>query len=253
MLRAAKEFLIGVGDFTLFCCEIFRETIKPPLRFQQILLQIQSIGIQSINIILITGGFTGAVFGLQIGGIFRIFKAETLMGGATGIALTTELAPLVTGFILAGRVGSAITAEIATMKSNEQIEALEAMGISPVNYLSVPRIIASLIAMPFMCAIFMFIGMLGAYITGIIIFDIDKGIFIEKTLYLLQTENIITGLRKMFTFAFIISATSCYYGIRSSGGSKGVGEATTKAVVKILIGILVSDLIISYLEVRWLA
>ena len=245
--------VIAIGEFQLFLLKIFVYILKPPYRRSLLFNQLNFIGTQSLGIIIMTGFFTGAVFGLQIGGIFSVFKAEDLMGGATGIALATELAPLVSGFLLAGRVGSAITAEISTMVVNEQVDAMEAMGVDPVEYLFVPRILASMIIMPLLCGIFMFMGVVGCYLVGVFIFSIDPGIFFEKLIALVQTSDIMTGLRKMFVFAFIISLFSCQYGITASGGAKGVGDATTSSVVRILIVILFTDFLISYFEVKWLS
>ena len=241
-----------LGKFVFFNFEIISETFRRPFRLALIFQHLQFIGNQSTNIILLTGFFTGAVFGLQIGSVFQFLKAAPLMGGSTGIALSTELAPLITGFLLAGRVGSAITAEISTMKVNEQIEALEAMGINPIHYLVVPRVLASAIIMPFLCGLFMFSGIIGCYFIGLFIYDIDEAIFIDKLQYLVSPHNIITGLRKMFVFSTVISVIACYTGIHSSGGAKGVGIATTNAVIRTLLYILILDFIISYTEVVWL-
>lgn len=247
----ARGRVVAWGSFLLFLREIFRQARLRPFRKREILAQLEFIGAGSLNIILLTGFFTGAVFGLQIGGIFKVFNAEAMMGGATGIALATELAPLVTGFLLAGRAGSAMTAEIATMLVNEQIDALEAMGVNPVHYLVVPRMIASLIMIPLLCGVFMFVGVVGAYATGIWIYEVDKGIFMQNLLALVEGEDIVSGLRKMFAFSFIIASVSCRYGLKASGGAKGVGNATTNSVVVTLIFLLITDFVISYVQLRW--
>lgn len=241
-----------IGRMLLFIVEISKEIFRRPIRTQLIIQHLYFIGTQSTNIILLAGFFTGAVFGLQIGTVFEILKSTPLIGGSTGIALTTELAPLLTGFLLAGRVGSAITAEIATMKASEQIEALEAMGINPINYLVVPRVIASLFIMSFLCGLFMFIGIVGCYVVGIYIYNVDEAMFFHQLKNLVTTDNIITGLRKMFVFSFIISIVACRTGLQSSEGARGVGIATTDSVVKSLVYILIMDFIISYFEVVWL-
>ena len=239
----------AIGRSQIFLFNVLREMITPPFRFSLILKNLYFIGNQSLIIIVMTGFFTGAVFGLQIAGVFSIFKAEAIMGGATGIALATELAPLVTAFLLAGRVGSAITAEIATMVVTEQIEAIEAMGVEPIHYLVVPRIIASILIMPLLCGFFMFFGMFGCYLVGLVIYNIDQGVFMEQLTYLVVPNDIVVGLRKMYAFSFIISIIACYSGLNASGGAKGVGQATTVSVVKMLMGILLFDLFISYIEV----
>ncbi len=246
-----EKKISSVGEFVFFALSVLRLSIMPPFRFDIFLQQLAFVGIQSLNIILLTGFFTGAVFGLQIGGIFTIFKAEGMLGGATGIALAAELAPLVSGFLLAGRVGSAMTAVISTMKVNEQVDALEAMGVDPVHYLVVPRFLACLIMMPLLCGIFMFIGVIGAYVTGVYIFDVDQGIFFEKLIELVRPNDIVSGIRKMFFFSAVISLVSCQAGLKTSGGAKGVGSATTQSVVKTLVYILFLDLIISYVQIRW--
>ena len=241
------------GSFLLYLAEICRQIPRPPYRRQQIVRQIEFVGNKSLMIILLTGFATGAVFGLQIGGIFIIFRAEGIIGGATGIALSTELAPLVTGFLLAGRAGSAMTAEIATMVVNEQVDALEAMGVSPVHYLVVPRVLASMFIMPFLCGLFMFVGVVGVWAIGRVIFNVDEGVFMEKLVSMVTTKDVFQGLRKMFVFSILISTISCRYGLGASKGAEGVGIATTSSVVATLLAILLMDFIITYLQVRWLA
>ena len=210
-----------------------------------------AFGADSVFIILLTGFFTGSVFGLQIGYVFSIFRAESMTGGASALALATELAPLVTGFLLTGRVGAAITAELATMVVSEQVEAIEAMGVDPIDYLVVPRVLASIFVMPLLCGLFMLVGVFGAYVTSLSMYSIDPGVFVGKILNLVDISDVISGLRKMLFFSLLISLICSYEGVYASGGAKGVGLATTRAVVKVLMLILLSDLVISFLEVWW--
>lgn len=244
--------LENFGKFILFFKEVLIKLFQKPLRLSLIFQQMEFIGNQSAFIITLTGFFTGAVFGLQLGGVFVIFLAENLLGGATGLALTKELAPLIGAFLLTGRAGSAITAEISTMVVNEQVDALEVMAVDPVNYLVVPRVWASLIVMPMLCGLFMFVGMIGAIFVSLSIYYVDFGIFWEKIIDLMEISDIISGLRKMFIFSFIISSIHCYFGLHAKGGAKGVGTATTNAVVTTLITLLIVDFFISFLEVIWL-
>ena len=256
LLDLVKIFLFDrldrFGHFILYVKEVLQKMFSRPYRFHLIAQQMEFIGNQSLFIITLTGFFTGAVFGLQLGGVFTIFKAENMIGGATGIALAKELAPLIGAFLLTGRAGSAITAELATMVVNEQVDALEVMAVDPINYLVVPRVWASLIMMPLLCGVFMLIGMVGATLVSLIIYYADSGIYWEKILDLIEPSDLISGLRKMFAFAFVISVMHCYYGIHASGGAKGVGNATTTAVVSTLITLLAIDFFISYFEVVWL-
>jgi len=244
-------FARDVGAFGLFFRDVIKQAIKPPFRTVQIFQQLEFIGNQSLNIIILTSFFTGAVFGLQIGGIFQIFKAEGMMGAATAKALTRELAPLMTAFLLSGRVGSAMTAEISTMKVSEQLDAMEAMAVDPIHYLVVPRFIASLIIIPMLCAVFIFVGIIGAYVTCVGWFDVDVGVFVEKIKWLVTPDDIWSGLQKAFIFSGLIATVACRYGLRASGGAKGVGAATTNSVVVTLLAVLLFDVAITWLQIVW--
>jgi phospholipid/cholesterol/gamma-HCH transport system permease protein len=243
--------LVEIGKFFVYVGDVLKQSVRKPMRTSLVFQQLEFIGNQSLNIILLTGFFTGAVFGLQIGGIFQIFKAEGLMGAATAKALTRELAPLMTGFLISGRVGSAMTAELATMRVNEQIDAMEAMGVDPINYLVVPRFIASLAIIPLLCVVFIFIGVIGAYATGVWIFRVDVGIFIEKMTQIVNMNDIWNGLEKSAVFAVLMSLIACRYGLRASGGAKGVGIATTNSVVVSLLAILCFDVFLTYAQVKF--
>ena len=161
-----RRQVIGLGRFTLLLRELFFWLFRPPLRIQLIFRQFEFVGNKSLSIVTLSSLFTGAVLGLQIGKIFGIFRAEGLMGAATGKALALELAPVMCGFIVTSRAGAAMAAEIATMRVNEQLDAMEAMGVSPVSYLIVPRVIASTLMMPLLSVIFLALGLVGCYILG---------------------------------------------------------------------------------------
>jgi phospholipid/cholesterol/gamma-HCH transport system permease protein len=241
--------LSQTGEIMIYFAEVLKKCVKPPVRWPQIFTQLEFIGNQSLNIVLLSGFFTGAVFGLQIGGIFGLFKSESLMGAATSEALARELAPLMTGFLLAGRAGSSITAEISSMKVNEQIDAMEAMAVDPMHYLVVPRVLSSLFMIPFLCGIFMLVGTFGCFLLGTLLYDVDHGVFLDRILWMVQPKDIIAGLFKALVFAFIISSISCRYGLNASGGAKGVGKATTESVITSLLLILISDVIITFIQV----
>lgn len=232
-----------------FLGETLVECFRLPVRFPLIFQQMEFIGNQSLNIILLTGFFTGAVFGLQIGGIFQIFKAAGILGAATAKALAREMSPLMVGFLLAGRAGSAITAEIATMKVNEQVDAMEAMAVNPINYLVVPRVWASLIMTPLLCGVFTFIGVVGAFITGVWLFDVDSGVFFSMIVDIVDPSDIVYGLQKAVVFAVVIATVACRYGLKASGGAKGVGTATTNSVVTTLLLVLGVDFILTYIQI----
>jgi phospholipid/cholesterol/gamma-HCH transport system permease protein len=248
--KIALQRLHDLGAYGLYLYEIAKQTVQRPMRWELIFQQLEFIGNQSLNIILLTGFFTGAVFALQIGGIFQIFRAESIMGAATAKALTREMAPLMTAFLLTGRAGSAMTAEIATMRVNEQVDAMEAMAVDPINYLVVPRTIAAMMIIPLLCGVFIFIGTFGAFTMGVAVFDVDVGIFIDRIKWLVEPRDIMNGLEKAFIFSIIISTMACRYGLHASGGAKGVGRATTMSVVTTLLIILLCDVVITYVQLR---
>lgn len=247
MLFYYREFLA----FFRFMKEVFHWTFRRPFRVQLLFSQMEFIGNQSLNILLISGLAVGAVFGLQIGAVFMVFRAENLMGAATGKALCQELAPMVTAILLTGRAGSAMTAEIATMKVNEQVDAMEAMAVDPISYLVVPRFLASIIIIPLLCAVFVFIGVLGSYIAGVALFNVDEGMFVDKITKVVETRDMWRGLSKSFVFSGLMAAICCRYGLRASGGAKGVGIATTNAVVVTLLSILAVDVVLTYFQIVW--
>ena len=170
------------------------------------------------------------------------------MGGATSIALARELSPLMTGFLLAARAGSAITAELSTMKVNEQIDAMEAMAVEPIHYLVVPRVIAGMVIAPLLCGLFTFVGVLGAFVMGVILFDVDQGVFFDRIPALAEPKDVFLGLQKAVVFGGIVTSLACRYGLSASGGAKGVGQATTTSVVMSLLTLLGFDAIITYLQ-----
>ncbi len=241
--------IIGLGAFLIFLRQALAEVCRRPLRLDRIFIQLEFIGIKSLLIIVITGFFVGAVFGLQVGSIFSIFSAESLTGSATGLALTRELAPLITAFLIAGRAGSAITAELAAMKVNEQIDAMEAMGVNPLSYLVKPLLIASTVMMPLLCIFFILLGMIGSYVSALFIFDVSEGIFREKVLEFIVMQDVIAGLVKAVFFGLVIATVACNCGLHARGGARGIGEATTTGVVTNLLSVLCLDVLITWIQV----
>ncbi len=249
-----KSVLSGVGSFggaVLYVVEIVKQMFKRPFRYQTILQQMEFVGNQSLSIIALSAFFVGLVFSLQIGALFKLFRAEGIMGAVTGKALSRELAPMITGFLLAGRAGAAITAEIATMKVNEQVDAMEAMAVEPIHYLVVPRVIACILMAPLLSGLFLFIGEYGAYACAVILFDVDQGAFFTKISAMVKIKDIWSGLQKAVVFGGVVGCVSCRYGLTASGGAKGVGRATTNSVVMTLLILLCFDFVITYFQINF--
>ena len=249
--KDAVQRINVTGRFVLFLSHSVRSCFLPPHRPYLVFQAMEFLGNKSLGIILISGFFIGAVFTLQIGSVFSIFGAEGMMGAATGKALTREMSPLMTGFLLAGRGGAAITAEIATMRVNEQIDAMESMGVDPVSYLVAPRLIAALIMTPILTGIFNVIGQVGSLVVGTYLFDVDLGSYFDKLVTIVRPEDIAAGLQKAVGFGAVIAVVSCWFGIRASGGAKGVGQATTNSVVISLLMLLCLDYIITYFQIAY--
>lgn len=248
MGREVADRCTKVGSFAMFLGQTFYHLFRLPFRRKEIFQQMEFVGNQSINIMTLTSFFLGMAFALSIGPFFKLFKAEAIIGGASAISLARELAPVMTAFLLAGRAGAAMTAEIGTMKVNEQIDAMEAMAVDPISYLVVPRVIASVLITPFLTGIFMLVGVLASYLIGATLFDVDPGLFFQKIAWLTRPKDIVLGLQKSVIFAFVIATIACWYGLETRGGAKGVGRATTQSVVTTLLAILGCDFLITYVQ-----
>lgn len=244
-----KRSIGSFGNFVFFLRDFFIHTFSPPFRISLIFRQLEFVGNKSALIIIIAAIFVGSVLGLQLGVIFRLFSAEGLIGAATGKSLALELGPVMSGFIVTGRAGAAMAAEIATMRVNEQIDAMEAMGVNPIGYLIVPRVLASIVMMPLLAGVFLFIGVVGCYFVSVGMYQVDNMTFMQQLKWIVQWKDVVKGLVKAFFFGFIFSSIACYKGFLARGGAKGVGEATTDAVVIALLAILLGDFIITLFQV----
>lgn len=237
-----------IGSYTVFFMTATKRIFFPPVRGFLLLRQMEFVGNKSFGIIVISAVMIGAVFGLILGDIFRTFGAESMLGAAAGISLSKELAPVFAGFLVTARAGSAMAAEIATMRVNEQIDAMRVMAVNPYGYLVAPRILAALLMLPLLTCIFIITGVFTSFLIGISFFDIDVGTFFEKMRWMVKPKYIFQGMEKAAVFGVILAAIGCYKGFFADGGAKGVGRATTEAVVISLVAILVVDYFISYLQ-----
>ncbi len=228
------------GIFIMFLKTIYFALI-PPYRFSVLLKQMEFIGVQSTFIISLTGLFTGMVFALQSSHAFKLFGAENLIGPSVALSLARELGPVLTALMVTGRAGSAMAAELGTMRVTEQIDALYAMGINPLQYLVVPRLIAAVLMLPLLVGIFNFLGIIGAYLLGVYILNLNPQEFLDRVIYLVDFEDLYMGLVKSMCFGAIIAVVSCYKGFYTSGGAEGVGRAATQSVVIASVSVLVSD------------
>ena len=230
---------------------LFGQTIilifRPPLDMRGSLSQMEEIGVRSIPVVVITAAFTGMVLALQSFTGFKRFNAETLVGTVVALSMTRELGPVLTGLMVSGRVGSAMAAELGTMRVTEQIDALSTLATNPIKYLIVPRFLASLIMVPLLVVFADIIGIMGGYFVSVRILGTNPTIYVRRTWDYLELNDIYSGLLKACVFGMIIATISCYQGFYTEGGAEGVGKATTKAVVLSCLLILISNYFITAL------
>jgi phospholipid/cholesterol/gamma-HCH transport system permease protein len=220
---------------------------RRPFRIHLTIVQIEFIGIKSLPIILLASVFTGAVFTYESYEAFAYFGAQGMVGGTVGVAITRELAPTLTGLLVAGRAGSAMAAELGSMRVSEQIDALEAMAVDPINYLIKPRLIAAIIAIPLLTVVFDATGILGSWAVAIHVLHLSQPEYVVRMQDWVDWNDIWSGITKAVAFGVIVGTVACYKGYYADGGAEGVGRATTTAVVVASVAILVSNFFIALL------
>jgi phospholipid/cholesterol/gamma-HCH transport system permease protein len=239
--RFASGVLVEFGGFIVTLAEGMRALFSRPFRLNRIFKEMEFIGVNSTIIIMITGIFTGAVLALQSGKAFRLFNAEGVTGAVVALSLLRELGPVMTALMVAARCGSAMAAEIGTMRVTQQIDALEVMAVDPVSYLVSPRIVASLGMVPLLSIVFNFLGILGSYIVGVTLLEINEATFFDRIDAYVKSEDLWNGIVKAAAFGVIIAVVGCRKGFLTEGGAEGVGRATTQAVVVSSVTILIAD------------
>jgi phospholipid/cholesterol/gamma-HCH transport system permease protein len=241
--RFAAEF----GGIWVMFMAVAHLTFRRPLRLNAIFKQMEFIGVKSLWVVIVTGGFTGMVLALQTYHGFRMFSSQGLVGATVALSMTRELGPVMTALMVTGRAGSAIAAELGTMRVTEQIDALTVMALNPVKYLVVPRVLASLLMLPILTVIADFTGIVGGYFVGVKLLGINDAMFISRMVKYVDLEDIYNGLAKAACFGVILSVIACYKGFATKGGAEGVGRATTEAVVMSSIAILIADYMLTSL------
>jgi phospholipid/cholesterol/gamma-HCH transport system permease protein len=235
----------------LLALDVFRLAVRPPYRPKNLLLACEQVGVGSIFVVVLTGFFTGAVFGMQSASAFALFDAQSLVGATVALSLTRELAPVLTGLMVTGRAGSAIATELGSMRVTEQIDALATMAVNPRQYLLVPRVLAGLLTLPILCMLFNAIGLIGAYLVAVKLSGISEAAFWSRIESWCDLADVFGGLIKSSFFGVIVTVAACFKGFHAKGGAKGVGEATTQAVVLSSVLILVSDYFLSSIMIPW--
>jgi phospholipid/cholesterol/gamma-HCH transport system permease protein len=249
--RAAISWVGNLGAASIFlllaCLMIFR-----PKQLPKIIQQVYYIGAKSTMIIMLVGLFTGMVMGLQSYRALVKVGAEGALGTLVALSLVRELGPVLTAIMIAARAGSAITAEIGIQRISEQIDALDTMRIDPLRYLISPRITAAIISFPLLTAFFDLIGIIGGYISGVLLLGANAGTYLHRVQASMELKDVTDGFIKAIVFAVIVSTVCCYQGYfahmrADSHGAKAVGLSTTSAVVLSCVLILVADYVVTSL------
>ncbi|WP_127714976.1 ABC transporter permease [Halobacteriovorax sp. HLS] len=235
------ENVSGLGQVWLFALKFFYWIFKPPFRLRLFIEQFYFIGNKSLFIIALAGSFTGMVMAYQTYFGFKLINVDSLVGSVVAISLAKELAPVLSGLIVAGRAGAAMAAQIGTMKVTEQVDALEVMGIDSYQYLAVPRILAATLALPMLSIVFLFVGNVGSMIVGTVALLIDETIYMSKLSEFMFISDLLQGILKATVFGFIIAVIGTYFGFNVTKGAEGVGKGTNLAVVWGMISVLVID------------
>jgi phospholipid/cholesterol/gamma-HCH transport system permease protein len=243
----ALAVLDDLGQTVMLGARTLGWMIRPPYRPAQLLLALDFIGAGSTFIVALVGLFTGMAFTVSTIVGFRQFSAEGMVGGVVALALARELAPVLAAVVVTARAGSTMASELGNMRVTEQIDAITTMGVSPVQYLVAPRVLATTLMLPLLAICFGVAGQGGAYVVAVVWQGIDPGVFFDKIGQFLQLSDVRMLVVKSTVFGFVISCICCKKGFQAAGGARGVGEATAKAVVASIIAIFAFDYVLTTL------
>jgi phospholipid/cholesterol/gamma-HCH transport system permease protein len=237
----SKRTILALQDYSLLASQSIVNVFTPPQYWADALDQMDSIGVGSVKIVVLASLFIGGVLVLNTASQFERFGMTSLTGNAVSLALVRELGPTITAILVAGRNASAMASELGSMVVTEQVDAMRALGTDPIRKLMTPRVIATTLMLPLLTAMADFVGLLGGF--AVAYFTLGLGLieFWKRAIDALEFGDIVMGMSKPILFGLLISTIGCYQGLRVSGGTQGVGRATTTAVVVACVSILVTD------------
>jgi len=239
--KFVAEWLEGLGGLAILAKEALNSLFTLKVTWRDFIYQLYFIGVKSQSVVLITGAFTGMVLCAQTYFQFHKVKMDTATLAVVSVSMCSELGPVLTALMVAGRVGASMAAELGTMKVTEQIDALRTLATHPVDYLVVPRLLASFASLPMLTAESIAVGIFSGYLVGVYLLDIDPTYLYANMLKHTYEVDVVVGLIKAFIFGGIIAIIGCYKGMTCGEGAEGVGRATTEAVVYASITILISN------------
>jgi len=242
---AVKRRVLAVQEFTFLLFDSLRLAFTPPRYIVDTLIQMDVIGVGSLPIVLLIGFFTGGVLALQTYRTLSTFGEVGLMGKVLALSLVLELGPVLTALMVAGRNSTGIASEIGSMLVSEQIDAMRALGTDPLRKLVIPRLLATLVTLPLLTILADFCGLLGGYMISYITVRLTTAQYWTSAYQALTYHDVVQGLLKPFVFAVLISLVGCYHGLNTTGGTEGVGRATTHAMVTASVLIVLVDFFIT--------
>ncbi len=242
-----KAALLEVQEYVRLIGRFGRGLVSRPIYYRDIVEQFDAVGIGSLTVVLLTGMFTGMVLALNSGFTLDQFGARSMIGRLVSASMVRELGPVLTGLMVAGRVGSGIAAELGSMMVTDQIAALRALGTDPVRKLVVPRILAGLLMVPLLTVLSSGIGMVGGWIVTVLQFHVAGTVYWNSVVAGLYMQDVWMGLIKPFFLGFTIVSIGCHVGLRTRGGTQGVGRATTNAVVASSVAVIAVDFLVTKL------
>ncbi|MEP6956203.1 MAG: ABC transporter permease [Chthoniobacterales bacterium] len=244
---AVVALLVYVGELVVLAGETFASIVMQKIRWRLFMGQIVEIGLRSQSVVVITGAFTGAVFAAQTFFQFNKLGMGSAVGAVVSVSICRELGPVLTALMVTGRVGASMSAEIGTMKVTEQIDALRALAVHPVDYLVVPRALAMMVSMPLLVAECIGVGILAGYLVAIWLLDVNGPYYVANMVRWTQIRDIVMALSKAFCFAVLIVFIACHKGLTTKEGAVGVGRATTEAVVDASLAVLIFNFFLTML------
>lgn len=245
MLDLLKEPVLAAQEFFVLAGRAFRNTFRRPHYWDDVILQMDSIGVGSLPIVALTGFFSGAVMALQMSRALSTYGYVGKTGTLVSLTLVRELGPVLTALMVAGRNSSGIASELGSMKVTEQIDAMRALGTDPIQKLVTPRLLATGVMLPLLTIIADFVGMIGGFMIAQFYLGLSPRQYWTSVWQALEWNDVAQGLLKPLIFAVVISLIGCYYGLRTTGGTQGVGRSTTQAVVAATVLIFILDLLVT--------
>jgi len=250
--RWLKTAALEVQEYVRLIAASFRALVTPPIYRHDIVEQFDLIGVGSLTVVLLTGFFTGAALAWQSGLTLDQFGARPVVGRLVSASMVKELGPVLTALMLSGRIGSGIAAELGSMAVTDQINALRALGTDPVRKLVLPRILAGFFMAPVLTVISDFVGILGGWIVARFQLQVASGLYWSSVTDALFIQDVEQGLIKPFVLGFCIATISCHVGLRTSGGTQGVGKSTTVAVVAGSVAVIAVDFFVTQVLIKLL-